>query len=58
MIEIKCIKDDMGNEYLPHFADTELYSEENVYNLSKRQEKLIMLYNAITNAENYWYLSS
>lgn len=55
MTEIKCIVDDFGNEYLPDFTETELWIGIDEFNLTKRQEKLIMLYRAICNAENYFY---
>lgn len=57
MIEIKCIIDDCGNEYLPDFTETELWSEENEFSLTKRREQLIMLYNSIIKVENYWYFN-
>ena len=55
MTEIKCIVDDCGNEYLPDFTETELWVGVDEFNLTKRQEQLIMLYIAITKVENYWY---
>jgi hypothetical protein len=56
MIEIRCNTDDMGNEYLPDFTETELFVDE--FNMTKKQEQMIMLYNAIVRAENYWYLNT
>lgn len=55
MVEIKCFVDDFDNEYLPDFTETELWTKVDEFNLSKRQEQLIMLYNAISKVENYWY---
>jgi hypothetical protein len=58
-VEIKCLTDDAGNEYLPDWTETELYSEEcDCGNISKRQEHMIMLYNSIVKAENYWYCNT
>ena len=57
MVEIKCITDDFGNEFLPYFADTILFSEANAFDMTKRQEQIIMLYDAITKEQNYWYLN-
>jgi hypothetical protein len=57
MIEIKCLTDEIGDEYLPEWTETKLYSKECDYgDIPKRQEQMIMLYNAIVKAENYWYM--
>lgn len=55
MITIECITDECGNQYLPHFVDTPLFAEEDLWSLTKRQEQLLMLYKAIADRENYWY---
>lgn len=55
MTEIKCIVDDCGNEYLPDFTETELWAGKDICNLTKREGQLVMLYNSIVKAENYWY---
>lgn len=55
MVEINCITDDYGNEYLPYYADTVLFKDSDGTTLTKRQEQLIMLYNAIERSENYWH---
>jgi hypothetical protein len=56
MIEIKCKKDDLGDEILPDYTETKLCVND--FNTTKRQEKMIMLYNAIARMENYWYFNT
>ena len=58
MVEIRCMVDDVGNEYLPNFEDTELWDSNMELSRTKRQEQLVMLYNAIQKMENYWYLNT
>lgn len=58
MVEIRCVVDDVGNEYLPNFTDTELWNSNMELSQSKRQEQLVLLYNAIQKMENYWYLNT
>lgn len=41
-------------EYLPYFADTQFWKEMDEFNLSRRDEDIIMVYNAICDVENYW----
>lgn len=55
MVIIKCVTDESGNQYLPHFVDTPLFAEEDLCSLTKRQEQLLVLYKAIADRENYWY---
>lgn len=40
MIKIKCIIDDCGNEYLPDFTETELWTEVNEFSLTKCQIRI------------------
>lgn len=47
MFEIRCKVDDVGNEYLPNFEDTELWDRNMDLTRTKRQEQLVLLYNAI-----------
>ena len=54
MIEIKCIVDECGNEYLPDITDTQLFIND-LIGLTKRQEQMAKLYMAIVERENYWY---
>lgn len=58
MFEIRCKVDDVGNEYLPNFEDTELWDRNMDLTRTKRQEQLVLLYNAIQKMENYWYFNT
>lgn len=55
MIEIKCVTDDMGKEYLPDISYTQLFSETQLCCMSKRQKQMCMLYEAIVKKENYFF---